>query len=110
MHEYLRNANDKAREELIDAVKEKLIKMVHSRDGARVAIYCLWYGTSKDRKLLIKSFKSFVVKIAKEEQGYPILWTIFDIVDDTKLVSKMILQVPKKFFIIRIFSISYFRN
>jgi hypothetical protein len=47
----------------------------------------------KDRKALIKSLKSFVVKIAKEEQGYPILWTLFDVVDDTKLVSKMILQV-----------------
>ena len=93
MYEYLRNANDKGREEIIDAVKEKLIKMIHSRDGARVAIYCLWYGTNKDRKLLIKSFKSFVVKIAKEEQGYPVLWTIFDVVDDTKLVSKAILQV-----------------
>ena len=33
-----------------------------------------------------------MVKIAKEEQGYPILWTIFDVVDDTKLVSKIILQ------------------
>jgi len=66
--------------------------MIHSRDGARVAIYCLWYGANKDRKLLIKSLKSFVVKIAKEEQGYPILWAIFDVVDDTKLVSKIILQ------------------
>ncbi len=47
MHEYLRNANDKGREEIIDAVKEKLIKMIHSRDGARVAMYCLWYGTNK---------------------------------------------------------------
>jgi pumilio family protein 6 len=92
MHEYLRNGNEKGREELVDAVKEKLIKMIHSRDGARVAIYCLWYGTNKDRKLLIRSLKSFVVKIAKEEQGYPVLWTIFDIVDDTKLVSKIVLQ------------------
>jgi len=66
--------------------------MIHSRDGARVAIYSLWYGTNKDRKLLIRSLKSFVVKIAKEEQGYPVLWTIFDIVDDTKLVSKIVLQ------------------
>ena len=88
--------------------------MVHSRDGARVAIYCLWYGSNKvrqrllftccsfarfivqDRKLLIKSFKSFVVKIAKEEQGYPILWTAFDVIDDTKLVSKIILQVQTR--------------
>ncbi len=108
MHEYLRNANEKGREELIDAVKEKLIKMVHTRDGARVAIYCLWYGTNKDRKLLIKSFKTFVVKIAKEEQGYPILWTIFDIVDDTKLVSKMILQVQSNSSSAEYFSISSF--
>ncbi len=108
MHEYLRNANEKGREELIDAVKEKLIKMVHTRDGARVAIYCLWYGTNKDRKLLIKSFKTFVVKIAKEEQGYPILWTIFDIVDDTKLVSKMILQVQSNSSSSEYFSISSF--
>ncbi len=49
----------------------------------------------QDRKLLIRSLKSFVVKIAKEEQGYPVLWTIFDIVDDTKLVSKIVLQVIK---------------
>lgn len=47
MHEYIRNANEKGREEIIDAVKEKLIKMIHSRDGARVAIYCLWYGSNK---------------------------------------------------------------
>ncbi len=63
MHEYLRNANEAGRtvnifqlnymflrcvkQEVIDAVKDKLIKMIHSRDGARVAIYCLWYGTNK---------------------------------------------------------------
>ena len=41
---------------------------------------------------MIKSLKSFVIKIAKEEQGYPVLWTIFDVVDDTKLVSKVVLQ------------------
>jgi len=92
LHEYMRNAKEKGRTEMIDAVKEKLIKMVHSRDGSRVAMYCLWYGTVKDRKLLVKSLKTFVLKIAKEEQGYPILWTIFDTVDDTKLVSKIILQ------------------
>jgi pumilio family protein 6 len=110
MHEYIRNADETGRQEIIDAVKEKLIKMVHTRDGARVAIYCLWHGNNKDRKLLIKSFKSFVVKIAKEEQGYPILWTIFDVVDDTKLVSKMILQVLTNFLVIRILLSYSFRN
>jgi pumilio family protein 6 len=63
MHEYLRNANEKGREELIDAVKEKLIKMIHSRDGARVAMYCLWYGTNK---VYILYFSCFLINFILE--------------------------------------------
>lgn len=44
-----------------------------------------------DRKGIIKSFKSFVPKIAKEEFGYMVLIAILDCVDDTKLTSKAIL-------------------
>jgi hypothetical protein len=30
--------------------------MIHSRDGARVAIYCLWYGTNKVRDLFFSNY------------------------------------------------------
>ena len=33
----------------------------------------IWYGTAKDRKAIIKSFKTYVPKIAKEEFGYLVL-------------------------------------
>ena len=52
----------------------------------------------QDRKIIIKSFKSLVCKICKEENGHIVLMAIFDSVDDTVLVRKAILSVS--FFLI----------
>jgi len=65
--------------------------MIHSRDGAMAALYCLWHGTTKDRKSIVKSLKTFVEKTACEEYGHMVLMGIFDTVDDTKLVGKAII-------------------
>jgi pumilio family protein 6 len=66
--------------------------MLHTHDGARVAMMCLLHGTAKDRKIIIKSFKTFVVKISKEEFGHMVLLALLDVVDDTKIVNKAILD------------------
>ena len=52
--------------------------------------------------MLLKTMKSFVVKIAKEEFGHFVLLAAFDVVDDTKFVQKVILDVrlTKHFFIV----------
>ncbi len=42
--------------------------------------------------------KSFFLKIALEEQGHPILLSIFDSVDDTKFISKGVLEVSFAYF------------
>jgi len=42
---------------------------------------------------VIKSLKSFILKIAKEEFGHMVLLAAFDVVDDTKFVQKVILDV-----------------
>ena len=42
---------------------------------------------------MIKSFKTFVARICKEEFGHRALMTMFDTVDDTKLVGKVIIDV-----------------
>lgn len=67
------------------------MEMVHTKDGARVAMQCIWHGTAKDRKTIIKSFKTYVAKIAREEHGHMVLLSIFDCVDDTKLVEGIII-------------------
>ena len=43
--------------------------------------------------MLLKTMKSFVVKIAKEEFGHFVLLAAFDVIDDTKFVQKVILDV-----------------
>jgi len=94
--DYFEFANEKLRSEMIESIRESLIHMIHTREGARVAMYCLWNGTAKDRKLIVKSFKTLVTKICKEEYGYLVMLALFDVVDDTKLVQKAILDEMMK--------------
>ena len=82
---------EKERSELINMLRDVCVHIVHSQDGARLTMNAIWYGTTKDRKAIIKSFKTFVPKIAKEEFGYMVLLVILDCVDDTKLTEKAIL-------------------
>ncbi|KAK3606156.1 hypothetical protein CHS0354_010789 [Potamilus streckersoni] len=90
--EFFTYAGDKMRAEMIEALREGLIHMLHTRDGSRVAMFSVWHGTAKDRKVIIKSLKTHVVKICKEEYGHLVMLAIFDVVDDTKLVQKALLE------------------
>ena len=47
----------------------------------------------QDRKVIIKSMKTYVLKVCKEEYGHMVLLAMFDSVDDTKIVYKVILEV-----------------
>ena len=91
--EYFENCDQTQKAEMIEALSEHLVHMVHTKDGAYVAMQCIWYGTAKERKKIIKAMKSFMLKIASEEYGHMVLLAIFDSVDDTKLVSKGVLDV-----------------
>ena len=47
----------------------------------------------QDRKVIVKSMKTYVVKICKEDYGHLVLLALFDSMDDTKLLQKAILDV-----------------
>ena len=36
---------------------------LHTKEGARVAMLALIHGTAKDRKAILKSFKTYVAKV-----------------------------------------------
>merc|ERR1711962_383604 len=57
IHNYLAVTDGKRRSDCIESLRNSLVHMAHSRDGAMAAMYCLWHGTAKDRKAIIKSFK-----------------------------------------------------
>jgi len=84
-------ADSKQRAEVIEHMKEQLIHLVHSREGAYATLQCIWHGTSKDRKAIVKSFKTMMIKTAQEEYGHMVLLGIFDCVDDTKFVGKAVI-------------------
>ncbi|KAI1280422.1 Pumilio -like protein 3 [Halotydeus destructor] len=77
--------------ELVESLKEVVVELVHTKDGARVAMECLWASPAKERKSVLKSFRKFVPKMVEEEHGYLVLLAAFDCVDDTKLIDKTIL-------------------
>lgn len=91
MYQYMMLADDKGREEMMGHLKESLQEIVHTREGAWVAMICLSIAAPKDRKNIIKAFKPFLQKIASDEHGYLVLLRLLDVTDDTVLITKAVL-------------------
>jgi pumilio family protein 6 len=68
---------------LIEELKASVIHMIHTPDGAKAGLHCIWFGTAKDRKLMLKTVKEFLVKVITSESGYLLSLGIIDSVDDT---------------------------
>ncbi|KAL7750059.1 Pumilio y domain member 6 [Sorochytrium milnesiophthora] len=90
--EYLDNASEADCQVLYEALQPHLVGILHNKDGALITIKAIQHGSAKDRKVILKTFKSFVTKIASEDYGHLVLLQIFDAVDDTVLVSKSIVS------------------
>ncbi|KFQ28253.1 Pumilio domain-containing protein KIAA0020, partial [Mesitornis unicolor] len=82
-------------QEMIEAIREAVIYLAHTHDGARVAMHCLWHGTPKDRKVIVKTMKTYIEKIAMGEFSHLVLLAAFDCIDDTKLVKQLIISEIK---------------
>ncbi|NWH73713.1 PUM3 protein, partial [Piaya cayana] len=82
----------KQRSEMIEAIRESVIYLAHTHDGARVAMHCLWHGTPKDRKVIVKTMKTYIEKMATGEFSHLVLLAAFDCIDDTKLVKQLIIS------------------
>lgn len=73
-------------------LKDRIPEMLHTREGALASMHCIWLCSVKDRKAIVKSLKTLVRKVCFEEYGHLVLLAIFDSVDDTVLVSSVILK------------------
>ncbi|XP_024030000.1 pumilio homolog 24 isoform X1 [Morus notabilis] len=69
-----------------------LVRMIHTKDGSRIGMLCVKHGSAKERKKLLKGMKGFIKKIAHDQYGSLVLVCILSIVDDTKLVTKIVIQ------------------
>ncbi|KAL5217071.1 hypothetical protein ABZP36_017755 [Zizania latifolia] len=69
-----------------------LVQIMNTREGLKIGICCLKHGSVKDRKKIIKSLKGHIMKLALSDYGCILLISILSIVDDTKLVTKVVIQ------------------
>lgn len=93
--EYIRQANDTEMQECIETIREQIAEIVHTKDGSEAAMLCLARASAKDRKLMLKSLKPYLTTAATDEFGNVVIIAAMETVDDTVLVSKVLLSETK---------------
>ncbi|XP_076686974.1 pumilio and CPL domain-containing protein penguin [Andrena cerasifolii] len=94
--EFLDECSTEDRAEMIVTLRSSVVGLSSTKPGAKVVVQCIWYGTNKDRKLMMKALKENVKTVSMSEHGYLILLALFDSVDDTVLMKKIILVEIEK--------------
>ena len=64
--------------------------LAFTRSGSRVVCLALAYGTAKDRKAILKTYKDTLYMMAADPNGHIIILTAYEVIDDTVLTSKSI--------------------
>ncbi|KAF2345884.1 Armadillo-type fold [Trinorchestia longiramus] len=49
---------------VIESLEDGLLPVIHTKDGSKIAMMCLWRGTAKQRKTIIKSFKGHMIEVS----------------------------------------------
>ncbi|PON61968.1 Coatomer beta subunit [Parasponia andersonii] len=91
--EYLTIADQSSATDVIQQLSAPLlVRMIHTRDGSRLGMLCVKHGSAKERKKIIKGMKGHVQKIAHDQWGSMVLACIISVVDDTKLLTKIVIH------------------
>jgi pumilio homology domain family member 6 len=93
---YLQLAAPKERSEMITFLAEHVARFLHTKAGSLAGVLCVGYGAAKDRKTITRSFKGYVDRICREENGHVVLLKLLDATDDTVLTGKSIYSEMKK--------------
>ncbi|CAO2821570.1 unnamed protein product [Amaranthus hypochondriacus] len=91
--EFLSIADKLSAEDIIKQLSGALlVRMIHTKDGSKIGMLCVKHGSAKERKKLVKGMKGHISKIAQDHCGSLVLVSALSIVDDTKLVTKIIIR------------------
>ncbi|XP_045476576.1 protein penguin [Harmonia axyridis] len=91
IYQFLLECTEEDRAEMISQLAPHIVVISNSKDGARAAMQCIWHGTNKDRKVIMKSLKEHLIELCKHEHGHCTIITILDAADDTVLLNKIII-------------------
>lgn len=74
-----------------DEEGDLLKNLAFTKSGARLVCLALAYGNAKDRKQILKTYKGTMKTLAYDAYGHQVLLAVYDVIDDTVLVSKSVL-------------------
>ena len=75
-----------------DEELDLLRNLAFTKSGARLVCLALSHGNAKDRKQILKSFKTLVPGLMYDSHGHQVLLAAFDVIDDTVLLNKSIVS------------------
>ena len=73
-----------------DEEGDLLKNLAFTKSGARLVCLSLAYSGAKDRKHIIRTYKDTIKTLAYDAYAHQVLLAIYDVVDDTVLVSKSV--------------------
>uniref|UniRef100_A0A5B7ANJ5 PUM-HD domain-containing protein n=1 Tax=Davidia involucrata TaxID=16924 RepID=A0A5B7ANJ5_DAVIN len=74
-----------------------LVRMIGTKYGSRIGMLCVKHGSAKERKKILKGMKGHIGKIALDQYGSMVLVCVLSIVDDTKLITKIVIRELQTF-------------
>ncbi|CAG9860728.1 unnamed protein product [Phyllotreta striolata] len=95
--QFLGECTEEDRKEMIGQLASHIVVISNSKDGARAAMQCIWHGSNKDRKIIMKKIKEHLLDLCKHEHGHCVIITLLDCIDDTVLLHKIVLSDILKF-------------
>eukprot|EP00898_Chlorokybus_atmophyticus_P002801 jgi/Chlat1/3521/Chrsp23S03795 len=91
--EYLPVATQGSVEDIVNVLAGPLLmRMVHTKDGARVGLAVINSSTAKHRKKIVKGMKGLVARMCRDEHGHLIVMRLLDVMDDTTLLNKVLVS------------------
>ena len=73
-----------------DEEGDLLKNLAFTKSGARLVCLAVAHGNAKDRKQILKTFKDTFQPLMYDTHGHQVLLAMYDVIDDTVLVSKSV--------------------
>ncbi|CAG8476991.1 1662_t:CDS:2 [Diversispora eburnea] len=90
--DFLTHANEVKILSIIQLIDKHIPEILHTREGSRAAMLCFSHANAKERKSMLQVMRDYIKKICCEEYGHLVLLRVFDVVDDTVLMKKCIID------------------
>lgn len=84
-----RYAKERA-QELAELLAPSIVHFAHTKRGVHVAVTCVKLLDAKHRKKLVRGLKTHIRKLLEDEFGHRLIISLFEWVDDTRLVGGMV--------------------